>query len=125
MFASLLGLPQELLDHSAAHHAALQKLLGAVQECEKGRVPLLLSRSQSTKSLFDKDTSAGGSGEDFEEVKIQLQHLRSRVGVMTDDTPRPVLARACPAHQQSHRQLCRCPSHTACCMLHNAATGTC
>ncbi|KXZ56373.1 hypothetical protein GPECTOR_1g330 [Gonium pectorale] len=52
---------QELLEHASAHQAALQKLIGAVQECDKGRVPLLLSRAQSTKSLFDGKDLAGGA----------------------------------------------------------------
>lgn len=49
-----LSLPhhtQELLDHSAAHHAALTRLLSAVSEVDKGRPSLIFSRNQSIRPL--------------------------------------------------------------------------
>ncbi|PNH08988.1 Serine/threonine-protein kinase OSR1 [Tetrabaena socialis] len=76
---------QELLDHSAAHQAALQKLIGAVQECDKGRVPLLLSRAQSTRSLFD-GTSLGGEATD--DLQRQIAELRSRLASVEDENCR-------------------------------------
>ncbi|GFR41410.1 hypothetical protein Agub_g2093 [Astrephomene gubernaculifera] len=78
---------QELLDHAAAHQAALQKLIGAVQECDKGRVPMLLSRSQSTKSLFDsKDLTP--PVESMEELRLQVLDLKSKVSSLEEENTR-------------------------------------
>ncbi|GIL99125.1 hypothetical protein Vretimale_4388 [Volvox reticuliferus] len=73
---------QELLDHASAHQAALQKLIGAVQECDKGRVPLLLSRTQSTKSLFES-TSEGA-----DDLRLQVADLRAKLSALEDENTR-------------------------------------
>ncbi|GLI68822.1 hypothetical protein VaNZ11_013327 [Volvox africanus] len=73
---------QELLDHASAHQAALQKLIGAVQECDKGRVPLLLSRTQSTKSLFEP-TSEGA-----DDLRLQVAELRAKLSALEDENSR-------------------------------------
>lgn len=51
--------------------------MGAVQECEKGRVPLMLSRTQSTKSLFDAAPAEGS-----DELRQQLADLKARVRML-------------------------------------------
>ncbi|KAG2455174.1 hypothetical protein HYH02_000990 [Chlamydomonas schloesseri] len=82
---------QELLDHANAHQAALQKLLGAVQECEKGRVPLLLSRAQSTRSLFDSSTPtvlSPAAGDGAEDLRTQMAELRARLAAAEDENAR-------------------------------------
>ncbi|PNW84938.1 hypothetical protein CHLRE_03g164900v5 [Chlamydomonas reinhardtii] len=83
---------QELLDHANAHQAALQKLLGAVQECDKGRVPLLLSRAQSTRSLFDGTPgmvlSPAAAGEGAEELRTAMAELRARLATLEDENAR-------------------------------------
>ncbi|KAG2442957.1 hypothetical protein HXX76_003032 [Chlamydomonas incerta] len=82
---------QELLDHATAHQAALQKLLGAVQECEKGRVPLLLSRAQSTRSLFDGAPSivpSPAAVDGAEELRSQMADLRARLAALEDENVR-------------------------------------
>ncbi len=64
-----------------------QKLIGAVHECDKGRVPLLLSRTQSTKSLFESSGSValpGAPTEGMEDLRQQLAELRTRVRNSTD-----------------------------------------
>ncbi|GLC35930.1 hypothetical protein PLESTM_000383900 [Pleodorina starrii] len=76
---------QELLDHAAAHQTALAKLIGAVQECDKGRVPLLLSRTQSTKSLFD---AGPGQGEGVDDLRLQLGELRSKLSSLEEENCR-------------------------------------
>lgn len=43
---------QELLEHAAAQQAALQRLMAAVLDAERGKQVPLLSRTASTKSLF-------------------------------------------------------------------------
>lgn len=66
---------------------SLQKLIGAVHECDKGRVPLLLSRTQSTKSLFEGSGSvslSGAAAEGVEDLRQQLAELRTRVRGSTD-----------------------------------------
>ncbi|PNW84936.1 hypothetical protein CHLRE_03g164800v5 [Chlamydomonas reinhardtii] len=83
---------QELLDHANAHQAALQKLLGAVQECDKGRVPLLLSRAQSTRSLFDgapgMALSPAAAGEGAEELRTAMAELRARLTMLEEENAR-------------------------------------
>ncbi|EFJ47105.1 hypothetical protein VOLCADRAFT_105178 [Volvox carteri f. nagariensis] len=87
---------QELMDHASAHQAALQrsewaltpaeahqKLIGAVQECEKGRVPLLLSRTQSTKSLFETSPS-----EAADDLRLQVVELRAKLSALEDENTR-------------------------------------
>ncbi|GIL43351.1 hypothetical protein Vafri_1106 [Volvox africanus] len=73
---------QELLDHASAHQAALQKLIGAVQECDKGRVPLLLSRTQSTRSIFES-TSEGA-----DDLRLQVAELRAKLSALEDENSR-------------------------------------
>mmetsp|Transcript_30948 Transcript_30948/g.68544 ORF Transcript_30948/g.68544 Transcript_30948/m.68544 type:complete len:838 (-) Transcript_30948:1294-3807(-) len=75
---------QDLLDHAAQHHAALQKLVTAVQDSERSsKAPALLSRTQSTKSfLLDPSGSGlvGSSGpESVEELRSANDALRSRL----------------------------------------------
>ncbi|KAG2499215.1 hypothetical protein HYH03_002795 [Edaphochlamys debaryana] len=84
---------QELLDHTAAHQAALQKLIGAVQECDKGRVPLLLSRTQSTKSLFDSAPTGSAAlsspvGEGLEELRLQVLEMRAKMASLEEENTR-------------------------------------
>lgn len=89
--AVMLPKLQELLDHASAHQAALQKLIGAVHECDKGRVPLLLSRTQSTKSLFEGSGSvslSGAAAEGVEDLRQQLAELRTRMSSLEEENGR-------------------------------------
>uniref|UniRef100_A0A7S0RYN2 Protein kinase domain-containing protein n=1 Tax=Chlamydomonas leiostraca TaxID=1034604 RepID=A0A7S0RYN2_9CHLO len=103
---------QELLDHAAQQQAALAKLVSAVQEAEKGKTPVLLSRTQSTKSLFADvlvgvqaprpnagsgggdaaeagSTSGGGaSAGGDQELRASLDALRARVAELEAENAR-------------------------------------
>lgn len=63
--ATVLPKLQELLDHAAQQQAALQKLVAAVQDVERGRTSPLLARTASTRSLFSdvvRGTQGSGGG---------------------------------------------------------------
>lgn len=57
--------------------AALQRLVGAVQDVERGRSSALLTRSQSSRLLFS--SSMDREVETMDDLKQQVSELRARV----------------------------------------------
>ncbi|MEW5303120.1 MAG: hypothetical protein WDW36_005843 [Sanguina aurantia] len=72
---------QELMDHAAAHQAAIMRLMGAVQDAERGKSPVLLSRNQSGRvPLFDRTESDA-----VDDMKAQMHDMRARMATLEDD----------------------------------------
>lgn len=79
--SALLPRLQELLDHTNGHATALQRLLEAVKEADKGKLAPLFSRNSKACGLFDKLEAQDA----LEKMTERLAELEKRVHVLEEE----------------------------------------